>query len=63
VHDVDAEAFSKVIYCELQLALLGEGSEEVKLYKIVNVDEVVGDKTNEAERTGMIDLVKEFGAN
>ena len=52
VHDVGAKALGEDINCHLQLAVPHKGAERVELYKIVDVDEVVGDETDQAERRG-----------
>jgi len=59
-HDLDAEAFGKAIYGGLQLALPSKGPEKVKLHYIVDVDEFVGDETDQSEWTGVIDLVQKI---
>ena len=58
VHDVGAKALGEAINCHLQLALPSKGAEKVELHKIVDVDEVVGDETDQAERTGVINVIE-----
>jgi hypothetical protein len=57
VHDVRTKAFGEAIDCHLQPALPSKGAEKIKLHQIVNADEVVGDETDQTERTGMINVV------
>ena len=57
VHDVGAKALGEDINCHLQLAVPHKGAERVELYKIVDVDEVVGVETDRAERTGVINVI------
>ena len=58
VHDVGAKALGEAIDCHLQLALPSKRAEKVELHKIVDVDEVVGDQTDQAERTGVINVIE-----
>jgi hypothetical protein len=52
------EVIGAAINCHLQLALLSKGAEKVQLHKIVDVDEVVGDETDQKERTGVINVIE-----
>ena len=52
VHDVGAKALGEDINCHLQLAVPHKGAERVELYKIVDVDEVVGDETDQRNGPG-----------
>jgi hypothetical protein len=52
VHDVGAKALDEAINRDFQLALPSKGAQKVELQKVVDVDEVVGDETDQAERTG-----------
>jgi hypothetical protein len=58
VHDGGAKALGQAIDCYLQLAVPSRGAEKVKLCDIVDVDEVEGDDTDQAERTGMINVME-----
>ena len=58
VNDVGAKALGEAINCHLQLALPRKGAEKVELCEIVDVDEVVGNETDQAERTGVINVIE-----
>ena len=60
MHDVSTKALGKFIDCHLQPASPSNGAEEVELNQIVDADQVVCDHTDQAERTGMINVVEEI---
>ena len=63
VNDVGAKALGEAVDCHLQLALPSKGTEKVELHKIVDVDEVVGDETDQAERTWVVNVIKKSDPN
>jgi len=63
MHHVGTKSLSEFIDCNLQPALPNTGAEEIELNPIVDANQVVGDHTNQAEGTGMINLVEEIDAN
>ena len=59
MNDVGAKALGEAVDCHLQLALPSKGAEKVELCEIVDVDEVVGNETDQAERTGVINVIEQ----
>ena len=60
VHDVGPKALGEDIDCNLQLALPSKGAEKVELCEFVDVDEVVSDETDQAERTAVINVIEKL---
>ncbi len=58
MHDVGAKAIGETINCHLQLALPSKSAEKVELRHIVNVHQVVSDQTDQAKRTGVINVIE-----
>jgi hypothetical protein len=63
MHDVGAESLGEFIDCYLQPALPRNGAEKIELNPIVDADHVVGDHADQAEGTGMVNLVEEIDAD
>jgi hypothetical protein len=63
MHDVSTKALGEFIDCHLQAALPSRSAEKIELDPIIDADQVVGDHTNKAEGTGMVNLVEEIDAN
>jgi hypothetical protein len=60
IHDVGAKALGEAINCHLQLAFPSKGAEKVELDTMVDVDEVVGDETDQAKRTGVMNVIEKI---
>ena len=63
MHDVGTKSLGEFIDCRLQPALPSKGAEKIELNPIIDADQVVGDQTNQAEGTWMLNLVEEIDAN
>ena len=59
MNDVGAKALGEAVDCHLQLASPSEGAEKVELREIVDVDEIVGNETDQAERPGVINVIEQ----
>jgi hypothetical protein len=63
VHDVGAKAFLEAINCQLQLALPSKDAEKVKLHEVRSADEVICDQTDQAERTGVLNVIEKVDSD
>ena len=63
MHDVSTKALGEFIDGHLQAALPSKGAEKIELNPIVDADQVVGDHTDQAEGTRMVELVAEIDAD
>jgi hypothetical protein len=63
INHVGAKALSEFIDCHLQVALPSMRTEKFELNAIIDTDQVVGDHADQAEGTGMVELVEEPNAN
>jgi hypothetical protein len=63
MHNVRAEALSELIDSNVQPTLPSKRIKEIKLYLVVETDEVVGRHANQTKGSGIIELAEEIDAN
>ncbi len=63
MHDVGTKSRDEFINCHLQTTSSSKGAEKVELRQIVYADQVVCDHTDQAKRSGMINVIEEIDAD
>jgi len=63
MHDVGTKSLGEFVDCHLQPALPSKGAEKIELSPTIDADQVVSKHANQAEGTGMVELIEEIAAN
>jgi hypothetical protein len=63
IHDVRTKSLGEFIDGHLQAALPSRRAEKIELNPIIDANQVVGDHADQAEGTGLVELVEKIDGN